>query len=276
MQRFRFGIYGRIAPSQQHKRNHPMTLRQTVVPFEARDERDANDLLEKRAHRLSLQHGDMSAQEILADAIKNQFPNKIALVSSFGAESIALLHLVAAIDPATPVIFLETGKHFAQTISYRKKVARDLGLTDVRDITPIQDDIEADDPNGDLWQTNPDKCCSIRKTKPLFGVLNEFDAWITGRKQFHGGGRVRLPVFEASAPHIKVNPIVRWSQERLDNYLNEHDLPLHPLVEQGYPSIGCWPCTHPASDAEDPRAGRWRGMAKTECGIHVPDENQQA
>ena len=231
------------------------------------DAREHDDLA-LRARRLSAQFGSGGALDILEEAIIRQFPEKIALVSSFGAESAALLHLVSKIDPATPVIFLDTGKHFAQTLSYRKNLARRLGLTNVRDIQPATANLETDDPNGDLWKSDPDACCTVRKVRPLSNVLGEFDAWITGRKQFHGGGRASLPVFEASEPHIKVNPIVRWSKADIEAYAAQHDLPAHPLVAQGYPSIGCWPCTHPASDADDPRAGRWRGAAKTECGIH--------
>ena len=225
--------------------------------------------LAARAMRLSAQFGCEEAQSILREAIHRQFPGRIALVSSFGAESVTLLHLVASVDPGIPVIFLETGKHFAQTISYRKKLARDLGLTNVRDVTPDIRELSEEDPDGELWRTDPDACCTLRKVRPLKSILNEFDAWITGRKQFHGGGRSLLPVFEASSPHIKVNPIVRWGKADIDAYISDHDLPAHPLVSQGYPSIGCWPCTHPASNEDDPRAGRWRGAAKTECGIHM-------
>ncbi len=225
--------------------------------------------LTAQALRLSAQFGSEDPRAILREAIFHQFPGRIALVSSFGAESVTLLHLVASVDPDIPVIFLETGKHFAQTVSYRKKLARDLDLTNVRDITPDAAELSNKDANGDLWRSDPDACCTLRKVRPLSSALGEFDAWITGRKQFHGGGRAQLPVFEASAPHIKVNPIVRWAKADVDAYIGEHELPAHPLVAQGYPSIGCWPCTHPASGNEDPRAGRWRGAAKTECGIHM-------
>ncbi len=224
---------------------------------------------ELRARRLAMQFSASEAGEILHYAIKKEFPGKIALVSSFGAESAALLHLVAEIDPATPVIFLDTEKHFAQTLSYRKKLAKTLGLTDIRDIQPDKTEIEARDPDGDLWQRNADACCTLRKVVPLKGALDGFDAWITGRKQFHGGGRVNLPAFEASGEHIKVNPLIRWTPEDVEEYAAAQELPPHPLVEQGYPSIGCWPCTHPAAAGEDVRAGRWRGAAKTECGIHA-------
>lgn len=224
---------------------------------------------ELRARRLAMQFSASNARDILSHAIQYEFAGKIALVSSFGAESAALLHLVAEIDPATPVIFLDTEKHFAQTLSYRKKLARQLGLTNVRDIHPGAARVAATDPDGDLWKRDADACCTLRKVLPLKGALDGFDAWITGRKQFHGGGRVNLPAFEASGEHIKVNPLIRWDAGDVDDYVAAQVLPPHPLVEQGYPSIGCWPCTHPAAAGDDIRAGRWRGAAKTECGIHT-------
>lgn len=226
--------------------------------------------LEERARLLSARSADDSAEEILRRAILEEFQGRIALVSSFGAESASLLHLVATVAPHTPVIFLNTGKHFAQTLSYRKKLARLLGLTDIRDIDPDAEELKSADARGDLWRADPDACCTLRKVRPLEKALSGFDAWITGRKQFHGGLRAGLPVFEASAPFIKVNPIVRWTPDDLSSYAARHGLPAHPLLEQGYPSIGCWPCTQPAAPGDDSRAGRWRGAAKTECGIHMP------
>ena len=231
-------------------------------------ETHANDEREALARGLASKHAGDDALEILRAAIKDEFPDKIALVSSFGAESAVLLHLVSEIDKSLPVIFLETGKHFAQTLSYRKKLSSRLGLTNVRDIRPSKESLTFRDPGGDLWKHDADACCTLRKVEPLTSALDEFDAWITGRKQFHGGGRLNLPAFEASPTHIKVNPLARWSKDDIDAYVKKNDLPPHPLVAQGYPSIGCWPCTHPAAEGEDVRAGRWRGAAKTECGIH--------
>ncbi len=229
----------------------------------------ASDLSDRelKARRLSMQFSASDAREILNHAIAEEFSGRIALVSSFGAESAALLHLVADVDPATPVIFLDTGKHFAQTLSYRKKLAKRLGLRDVRDINPDAAALTARDPDGELWKQDADACCTLRKVEPLVHALDGFDAWITGRKQFHGGGRANLPAFEASGAHIKVNPLIRWTKSDIDAYAAANSLEAHPLVDQGYPSIGCWPCTHPAT-GNDIRAGRWRGAAKTECGIH--------
>jgi phosphoadenosine phosphosulfate reductase len=221
-----------------------------------------------QAARLAAQFAAAPALDILRHAIEEEFPGRVALVSSFGAESAVLLHLAAAVDAGVPVIFLDTGKHFAQTQSYKKKLIHDLGLTNVRDIRPDTDDLASRDPRGDLWRGDPDACCTLRKVMPLEKALAGFDAWITGRKQFHGGARLALPVFEAAAPFIKINPIVGWSAEDVQAYMSENGLSPHPLIGQGYPSIGCWPCTHPAAPGEDARAGRWRGAAKTECGIH--------
>lgn len=231
--------------------------------IDGRQEIEPRDVL---ARKLAMRFSCSDALEILRHAVKDQFKDKIALVSSFGAESAVLLHLAALTDKSIPVIFLDTGKHFAQTISYRKKLAARLGLTNVIDARPKNTELR--DPGGDLWKRDADACCTLRKVEPLTDILAPYEAWITGRKQFHGGGRANLPAFEANDTHIKVNPLIRWSKDEIADYAAQEGLPVHPLVAQGYPSIGCWPCTHPVSDGDDVRAGRWRGAAKTECGIH--------
>ena len=209
-----------------------------------------------------------SPQEILRTAWK-LYRGKLALVSSFGAESAVLLHMAAQIDPSIPVLFLDTGMLFGQTLDYRQKLAAQLGLADVRDLRPRYNDMAVHDPGQDLWKTDTDACCNIRKVLPLDHALEGFDAWITGRKRFHGGARMRLKVVEAADGKVKFNPLANWTKAELDAYAEEHHLPAHPLVEFGYPSVGCWPCTQPA-DSDDLRAGRWAGSDKTECGIHVP------
>ena len=192
-----------------------------------------------------------------------------AVVSSFGVESALILSLVAEIDPATPVVFLETGKHFPETLAYREKLARFLGLSDVRDITPDSIELAANDPDGDLWQSNTDACCGIRKVVHLSRALSGFDAWITGRKGFQSTTRATLPLFEAEGERIKINPLVGWSSSDVLKYIADAGLPRHPLAAKGFPSIGCLPCTSPVKPGEDERAGRWRGRGKVECGIHV-------
>ncbi|ODT57919.1 MAG: phosphoadenosine phosphosulfate reductase [Phenylobacterium sp. SCN 69-14] len=205
---------------------------------------------------------------VLESAIE-AFGDKLALVSSFGAESAVLLHMVSRLKPDVPVLFLDTGMLFGQTLDYRKTLAAKLGLTEVRDLRPLYNDLAVADPNAKLWQTDTDACCNVRKVLPLDRALADFDAWITGRKRFHGGDRLSLPVVEQADGQVKFNPLANWGKAELDAYVAEHDLPAHPLVAQGFPSIGCWPCTNPVEEGQDVRAGRWAGQDKTECGIHV-------
>ncbi len=197
------------------------------------------------------------------------FGDKLALVSSFGAESAVLLHMISRLKPDMPVLFLDTGMLFGQTLDYRKSLATKLGLTGIRDLRPAFNDLATADPSAKLWETDTDACCHVRKVLPLDRALTEFGAWITGRKRFHGGDRMSLPVVEPADHQVKFNPLANWGKAELDAYVAEHDLPAHPLVAQGFPSIGCWPCTNPVEDGQDVRAGRWAGSEKTECGIHV-------
>lgn len=223
--------------------------------------------LEDRAARLNAETQSMTAGETIA-AMAVEFRGRIALVSSFGSESAALLHLVAEVEPSTPVLFIETEKHFVQTNAYREELTDRLGLADVRIIRPDTDETARIDPKGDLWKRDNDACCALRKVRPLSRALEGFEAWFTGRKRMHGNLRSFLPIVEAAPPHIKINPLARWSAQELADYMSVHDLPPHPLVETGFSSIGCWPCTAPTAPGDDARAGRWRGLGKTECGIH--------
>lgn len=223
--------------------------------------------LEERADALDQAAQTQTASEILAAAFE-EFHGRIALVSSFGAESAVLLHLIASIDTAAPVLFIDTGKHFVQTDAYREELTRRLGLTNVKPIRPDADETGQLDPKGDLWKRDNDACCALRKVRPLGRALEGYDAWITGRKRMHGSLRSFLPIVEAASPHIKINPLARWSADEIADYMVKHELPPHPLVEAGFSSIGCWPCTAPTAPGDDARAGRWRGLAKTECGIH--------
>ncbi|GMG82825.1 phosphoadenylyl-sulfate reductase [Paralimibaculum aggregatum] len=222
------------------------------------------------AEVLNRQHHDATAEEILADAIRDQYPGGIALVSSFGADAAVLLHMVSRIDRRTPVIFLETGMLFRETLSYQYRLASALGLASVRLVRPDPEDIDNDDPSGELHAENPDACCFLRKTLPLRRALEPYDAWITGRKRAQATTRAAMPVFEAEddTRRLKINPLADWTAARIRAYMGQHALPAHPLVARGYPSIGCAPCTTPVAEGEDPRAGRWRGRGKTECGIH--------
>jgi phosphoadenosine phosphosulfate reductase len=205
----------------------------------------------------------------LLAALAEEFRGRIALVSSFGAESAVLLHLVAGADPALPVLFLDTGKLFPETLAYRGRLARRLGLRDLRVLRPDAQALGALDPFGGLWSADADACCGLRKAAPLGRALAGFDIWISGRKRHQASTRAALPLFESDEDgRLKANPLAAWSAEALEAYRVAHDLPAHPLVAEGYPSIGCRPCTGRVLPGEDPRAGRWRGRGKIECGIH--------
>jgi phosphoadenosine phosphosulfate reductase len=231
----------------------------------------AYDQLERplsRAATLDAELREAHPIEIIR-AARAELGDRLALVSSFGAESAVLLHMAAQVDPSIPVLFLDTGMLFGQTLDYRKQLTQRLGLTDVRDLRPRYQDLATGDPASDLHKRDIDACCHIRKVLPLDRALEGFDGWITGRKRFQGGDRLRLHVVEETPTHLKFNPLANWSKAQIDAYAAEHDLPAHPLVAQGFPSIGCWPCTKPVEDGQDIRAGRWAGQDKTECGIHV-------
>ena len=209
--------------------------------------------------------------DVLVDLLHRVFPGRIALVSSFGVESAVLLHLAARIDRAVPVLFLETGKLFPETIRYRDLLVERLDLRDVRSVRPDRRVLAVADPADDLWDRDPDRCCRHRKVEPLDEALAGFAAWITGRKRFQGGTRAALPLVEPQPDgRVAVNPLASWSAEALSRYMTKHDLPPHPLAERGFSSIGCAPCTRPTLPGEGARAGRWSGHTKTECGIHLP------
>lgn len=226
--------------------------------------------LAERAADLNQRWGEDTTPDVLEFALDSAEIGTPALVSSFGAESIVLLHMIAKIDRTTPVIFLNTGFLFPETLDYQRSVAEKFRLTNVREVTPDRTELFLNDPDARLHRNHADECCDLRKVRPLARALEPFEAWITGRKQIHGGKRVDLPLFEADGTRLKLNPLTRWSRGDLANYIRRNGLPLHPLVGKGYTSIGCEPCTTRVRDGEDPRAGRWRGKAKTECGIHLP------
>lgn len=211
----------------------------------------------------------LDAQAVLRLAIKDLFPGRIALVSSFGADSAVLLHMISEVDKATPVIFVDSGHLFPETLSYRDELVSMLGLSDVRSVSATAEELQVLDPESFLWSSDPDRCCAIRKTAPLGRAVDGFEAWITGRKRFQSDTRAALPLFEAEGERVKINPLASWDATKLLAYLDAHALPRHRLVAKGYPSIGCIPCTSAVRPGEEARAGRWRGQAKTECGIHL-------
>jgi len=207
--------------------------------------------------------------EVIAAALKTVGRERLALVSSFGTESAALLKVMADVDPAIPVIFLDTGWLFEETLAYRDTLIAALGLRDVRSIKPLEETLRREDPDRELWFSDPDACCRIRKVEPLKRALAPFSAWINGRKRFQGGLRAAMPVVEEDGIRLKFNPFANVSREEIEAIYAQAKLPPHPLVASGFLSVGCMPCTSRTSPDEDARAGRWRGRPKTECGIHT-------
>ena len=211
-----------------------------------------------------------SPAEIIAAALRAVGRKHLALVSSFGTESAALLKVMADVDPAIPVLFLDTGWMFEETLTYRDDLVRRLGLRDVRTLRPAPDTLASEDPEGARWSSDPDTCCRIRKVEPLTQALAPFRAWINGRKRFQGASRAAIPVVEPDGERLKFNPFANVDVQDIQLIYAAADLPPHPLVASGFASVGCMPCTSRTAAGEDPRAGRWRGRDKTECGIHVP------
>ena len=221
------------------------------------------------AAAMQIRFAGVAAVDMLRELLTGELAGRIASVSSYGAESAVLLHMVAQIDKDVPVIFTNTQKMFGETLAYRDELSERLGLTDLRVFRPDPRLLAAKDATGMRWSYDPDGCCEIRKVEPLRRALAPFDAWISGRKGFQAGTRTALPRFEEDEGRLKINPLADWSKTQLDAYFDAHDLPRHPLEAQGYLSIGCAPCTSKVRPGEDPRAGRWRGWDKVECGIHV-------
>jgi phosphoadenosine phosphosulfate reductase len=227
------------------------------------------ETLEEQVARLNASLGyAATAQEIISTALA-EFGRGLTYVSSFGAESAVMLGLIAEVDPAMPIVFIDTGMHFQQTLQYRDELVTFLKLTDVRVTLPVLEEVKAVDPKGVLHRTAPDACCEVRKVRPLEPALEGFTAWITGRKRFHGGARVNLPMVEFSEGRFKINPLANWRHEDIEAYFEARKLKRHPLVAEGYPSIGCWPCTVRPEDPSDLRSGRWVGFTKEECGLHL-------
>jgi len=213
--------------------------------------------------------GALDARGLIAAAITGAFGGRFAVVSSFGAESAVILALAAEIDRAVPVIFLDTGKHFAETLAYRDALVERLGLTNLSIVGPHAEELAQFDRDGELWRTNPDHCCFLRKVIPLDRALVGFAGWITGRKRYHGDARTDLPRIERIDGKLKINPLADWSLAEIKAAFDTYGLPHHPLVAKGFPSIGCAPCTRSVTAGGALRSGRWSGQAKTECGVHL-------
>ena len=225
------------------------------------------------AEALNARFAGMPTLAMLRAVLREGLAGDVAAVSSFGAESAVLLHLIASIDRSVPVLFLDTGKHFPETLAYRDQIMARLGMTNLVNLAPGAQTLAARDATGLRWSYDPDGCCDLRKVQPLAAALGHFDASFTGRKGFQSATRAGLATFEIdqtdSQGRLKINPLAPWSSAQVQAYFEATGLPPHPLVAQGYPSIGCSPCTSKVAPGEDPRSGRWKGWDKTECGIHV-------
>lgn len=220
------------------------------------------------AEALDARLRDASPLEILG-AARSTFGDSLAIVSSFGAESAVLLHMAAQVDRTIPVIFLDTGHNFPETLAYRDTLIARLGLTDVRSVAPDPKALAERDPETSLWADAPDTCCALRKTEPLQRALAPFSAWVNGRKRFQSATRAAIRTVEVDGARVKFNPLAALGPAEIAGWMTAHNLPQHPLKAYGFASIGCMPCTSRVRPGEDPRSGRWRGSAKTECGIHT-------
>lgn len=227
--------------------------------------------LQSRADALNARFRHRSATAVLEAVLHEGLAGRVAMVSSFGAESAVLLHMIAVIDRKTQVLFIDTQMLFAETLVYQQELAERFRLENLTILRASDQHLRQTDPEGQLHCSDPDACCALRKTQPLQTALAGFDSWITGRKRFQGTTRAALEMFEPepAGNRLKINPLAHWSAQDITTYMEENRLPRHPLVARGYRSIGCMPCTRPTGAGEDPRAGRWPGQAKQECGIHI-------
>ncbi|MGH7073918.1 MAG: phosphoadenylyl-sulfate reductase [Stellaceae bacterium] len=229
---------------------------------------DQPQTLAQRVAELSATYQGLNREALLRAIITREFAGRIALVSSFGTESAVLLQMVAEIDRALPILFIDTGKLFGETLRYRDELVARLGLADVRTVGPAALRIGERDPDAMLWQTDSNACCFIRKVEPLAQALKGFDAWITGRKRYQGGARTTLPVIEGDAGFVKINPLAGMTYAEIDGAFTTHHLPRHPLEAEGFLSVGCYTCSARVAPGADRRSGRWQGTDKQECGIH--------
>ena len=234
---------------------------------------DALMAAQDRVADLNARYRHFGTSYLLEAVLTRGIFDRIAMVSSFGADSAVLLHLIAQIDRNVPVLLIDTRLLFPETLTYQRDLADHLGLTNVQVIRAADRTVDAVDPYGALRHSDPDACCDLRKTQPLDTALKGYDAWITGRKRHQAQTRAGLGYFDldAATTRIKINPLIDWKPARIAAHLDTHKLPRHPLVARGYPSIGCAPCTTRVNQGEDNRAGRWRGLEKTECGLHRPN-----
>ncbi len=201
----------------------------------------------------------------------DMFGPDIAMATGFGPSGVVLMHMLARLRPGATVFYLDTGLLFDETYALRDALAERYGIRFARVEPELTVDEQAAVHGEALWERHPDRCCNIRKVQPLKRYLAGRSAWITGIRRDQVATRANAGVVEWDRAHglVKLNPLAHWTEEELWTYIHIHELPYNPLHDQGYPSIGCWPCTRAVAPGEDVRAGRWAGRAKTECGIHL-------
>jgi phosphoadenosine phosphosulfate reductase len=206
---------------------------------------------------------DAPAEDVLAWAV-GRFPGRVALTVSFGGPGVVLAHMLAEVDPSVPVVFIDTGFLFPETLAFKTQVVERYGLTVVT--------IGPDTDPGPLYMTDPDACCTARKVLPMERVLPAYDAWVSAIRRDQSVTRTAVRTVEYHESHghpvVKVQPLAAWTRNDVWKYITDHGVPHHPLLDQGYTSIGCWPCTRPTVSGEEERAGRWSGTPKRECGLH--------
>lgn len=229
-----------------------------------------NEFFKRKVERLNNSLESASAEFLIEHCLNFEFNGEIALVSSFGTEAAILLHIVSLMDKQLPIYFINTGKIFTLTLRYKDDLINLFDLRNVREVHPEKSELADLDANGQLWASDTEKCCKIRKVKPNQKILSEYNCWITGRKRFHGGSRNNLRKFEYLDGKIKVNPLIYWERKQINSYFEKNRIPRHPLLEKGFLSVGCHHCSEPSFDQKNPRSGRWKGKDKSECGIHLP------
>ena len=222
----------------------------------------------KEIYNLNSLFEKKSSFSILLYSVQNLFSKKIAYVCSFGTESAVILHMISRMDKEFPIIFLNTQKLFKETIEYKDTIIKHLSLKNVKEVFPNPKDVEINDPKGFLWKKDPDLCCKLRKVEPLILNLKRYDAWISGRKSYQNNERATKSFVDVQEGKVIISPLINWSQKKINEYFLANNLPRHPLMQEGYLSIGCQNCTVKTSNKSNTRSGRWSGTDKTECGIH--------
>lgn len=216
------------------------------------------------------QLSDQTPQQVLRWAVATFFP-RLTMATAFGVEGCCLIHMLAEIEPRVRIFNLETGYQFAETLALREQIRQRYGIAVeyIRPETTVAE-YEARN-NGPLYVHNPDQCCRDRKMKPLQRAVEGYQAWISAIRKDQTEDRSRAGVvhWDAKFNLVKINPLLNWTKKDIWSFALDHDVPYNPLHDEGYPSIGCWPCTQPVANGQDDRAGRWAGTRKKECGLHV-------